>query len=223
MSLDALKDTYANQADNQLKKESDKEIALHDEQLLFQGFFRFKSLTLSHSLYAGGHSETMQREVFERGDAAVLLLYDLKAEVVVLVEQFRAGAAKHALKSKNLSSAWLLEPVAGMIDNGESAVEAAIREGYEETGVTVDKLEYIAKYYPSPGACDERLWLFAAEIDSNQVLSHAGNAHEHEDIRVVIMPFTEAKQRLQHAEFTVASTFLSLQWLFYQKLNTSPS
>lgn len=212
--MDSVTESLGDHSDN----EQNYSLTIHSESELFQGFFRFNRLTLSHSLYRGGQSEVMQREVFERGDAAVVLLYDLQAEAVILVEQFRAGAAKHALHNQNLSEAWLLEPVAGMIDSAEYAVEAAVRETYEETGVQPDKLELVAKYYPSPGACDERLWLFAAEVDSNKVLTHAGNAHEHEDIKVIVMPFVEAKQRLVQAEFSVASTFLALQWLFYQKL-----
>lgn len=195
-----------------------KSISIHKETTLYQGFFRYCHLELSHSLYEGGYSETMQREVFERGNAVVVLLYDPNAQSIVLVEQFRAGAAKKANNKNTPETAWLLEPVAGMIDVGETPEEAAIRESLEETGANIHSLEFISKYYPSPGACDEEILLFAAQVDENQVLKHAGNANEHEDIKVVVMPYAEAKSKLLNAEFNVASTFLAVQWLFFQKL-----
>jgi len=198
---------------------STKFIKVHQSNLLFKGFFEFSELKLSHSLYKGGESEILSREVFNRNQAVVVLLYDLKNRQVVLVEQFRAGAARNAIKAENEEEAWLLEPVAGMIDCGESAIEAGVRETKEEAGIVVHNLEYVSQFYPSPGACDEILHLYAAEVDSSEVESHAGKGDEDEDIKVVVMPFSEAKEKLLNAEFNVASTFIALQWLFYQKLS----
>ncbi len=194
-------------------------IKINEANLLYKGFFEFSELKITHSLYQGGESEVLSREVFNRNQAVVVLLYDLKHRNVVLVEQFRAGAVRNAMQSGKVDDAWLLEPVAGMIDEGEDAVQAGIRESKEETGIDVVQLEYISQFYPSPGACDEILHLYAAEIDSTLVDNHAGKSDEHEDIRVVVMSFEEAKRRMLNAEFNVASTFIALQWLFNQKLN----
>lgn len=194
-----------------------KTLQLNTSSLLYKGFFEFSELQYCHSLYRGGVSPTIKREVFNRNQAVVVLLYDLEKQCVVLVEQCRAGAVRNALAAGEPDQAWLLEPVAGMIDKGETPLQAGIRETWEETGLRIEQLEAVCQFYPSPGGCDEILHLYAAEIDSQQVLSHAGNQDEHEDIKVVVMPFLEAQQKLHNAEFNVSSTIIALQWLFNQK------
>lgn len=184
----------------------------------FQGFFKVQSLVFKHSLYQGGCSSEIKRELFCRGEAVVILLYDSNSNQVVLVEQCRPGALQHAQRLNQPDQAWLLEPVAGMIDLGETAVEAGIREAREEAGIDVLELEYVCQFYPSPGGCDEILHLYAADICANEVSEFAGLAGDHEDIRVIKLAFTDAKRMLLNAEFNVASTYIALQWLFFQKL-----
>ncbi|WP_029407540.1 NUDIX domain-containing protein [Thiomicrorhabdus sp. Milos-T2] len=196
----------------------DKTLLLDSNRMLFKGFFQVNLLEFSHSLYQGGSSPIVKREVFKRGEAVVVLLYDLSLEQVVLVEQCRAGAVEKALKNNDIDQAWLLEPVAGMIDSGETKEQACIRECQEETGIMVSNLEYISQFYPSPGGCDEVLYLFASDIDSSDTHSHAGLASEDEDIRIVKLSFKDAKQQLTTGQFNVVSTYVALQWLFYQKL-----
>ena len=200
---------------------SAKTISFHQNKVLFKNFFELKELQVKHSLYRGGESAIVSREVFCRKEAVVVFLYDLKLKQVVLVEQFRAGAAINAISNGKHENAWLLEPVAGMIDQGESALQAGIREAKEETGIDIHSLEYISQFYPSPGACDEILHLYAADIDSSKVDTHAGLVDESEDIKVVVMSFDEAKAKLLNADFNVASTFIALQWLFFQKLTNN--
>lgn len=194
------------------------DIHLVENRVCYQGFFQLNQLILSHSLFQGGVSKNISREVFKRRAAVVVFLYDQQKETIVLVEQFRAGAAEQAVTSNKIESAWLIEPVAGIIDTDESTIDAAKREVQEETGLNVYSFEYICEFYPSPGSCDEILHLYAAEIDSAQIKPFAGIAEEGEDIRVITMSFSEAKAKLKKAEFNVASTYIGMQWLFYQKL-----
>lgn len=186
----------------------------------YDGFFKIDCIKFQHSLFQGGTSPVIYRELFGRGQAVVILLYDLSAQVVVLVEQCRAGALMHALKNAN--NAWLLEPVAGMIDAGETPYDACVRECQEEAGINLSEFDFIYRFYPSPGGSDEILHLYSAQIDSRLLPDYAGLAGDHEDIRVVKLPFAEAKQRLLAAEFNVASTIIGLQWLFFQKLGSDP-
>ncbi len=196
----------------------EKTFELQSVKVVFQGFFKVQTLKFKHTLYQGGWSPQIHRELFCRGQAVVVLLYDSISEQVVLVEQCRPGALEHARQLNQTDQAWLLEPVAGMIDFGETAIDAAIREAHEEAGIEVSDLEYICQFYPSPGGCDEILHLYAADICASDVTEYAGLASDHEDIKVVKLPFSKAKQMLLEADLNVASTYIALQWLFFQKL-----
>jgi len=197
---------------------SSKNLTIQSINTVFKNYFQLKNIKFTHSLYQGGQSSVVEREVFCRGEAVVVLLYDLANQKVVLVEQCRAGAIENAIKKNDINQAWLIEPVAGMIDLGEEPSQACIREAKEETGADISELEYINQFYPSPGACDEILHLYASNIDSNKVDCHAGLDVENEDIRVLILSFEEAKNRLLAGRFNVATTYMALQWLFFQKL-----
>jgi len=199
---------------------SKKSFEIQAVKPVYEGFFRTETVQFSHSLYQGGFTPIIDRELFCRNQAVVVLLYDAKAEQVALVEQCRVGALAEAKRLNTPEHAWLLEPVAGMIDPGETAMQAGIREVKEEAGVTVDELEFISEFYPSPGACDEILQLYAVEISIDDVVEFAGLEDEHEDIKIVKLSFAEAKQRIQNGQMNVATTMIALQWLFYQKLNS---
>ncbi|MCF6298585.1 MAG: NUDIX domain-containing protein [Thiomicrorhabdus sp.] len=200
-----------------------KKVNIQSITVPYSGFFELNVVHFKHTRYTGGWTETFSREVFQRGQAVVVLLYDLAKEQVVLVEQCRAGALlnhHHTQKPAQAEQVWLLEPVAGMIDIGESPQEAGIREAQEETGAVIHDLEYICQFYPSPGACSEILHLYAAETSVDSIADYAGLASEHEDIKVVKLSFNKAKKMLLSAEFNVAATYIALQWLFFQKIPT---
>ncbi len=184
----------------------------------YSGFFRIDVISYRHSLHQGGWTHTIERELFGRGQAVIVLLYDLQQQVVVLVEQCRPGALQHAQSSGSDEQAWLLEPVAGMIDAGETAQQAGIREAKEEAGIELSELEYVCQYYPSPGGCDEVLHVYASQIDATLLPEYAGLEEDAEDIRIVQIPFEQAQQQLSSGLFNVSSTIISLQWFFYQKL-----
>ncbi len=199
-----------------------KQLTIQAIKPLYSGFFNAKQLCFTHTLYNGKTSPSLERELFQRGHAVVVLLYDSRTEQVILVEQCRVGAVFNVQeKSQSPEKAWLLEPLAGMIDAGESVIEAGIREANEETGVTLTELEFICQYYPSPGACDEQHYLYAADISIDEVVDYAGQESEGEDIKIVSLSFIEAKNKLLNAEFQVAATYIALQWLFFQKLSSS--
>ena len=84
----------------------DVEIAARD--VAFKGFFRIEKIRLRHRMFAGGWSGYFERELFERGEAVCVLLFDPQRDCVVLTEQFRIGALADE------HSPWLLELVAGL-------------------------------------------------------------------------------------------------------------
>ena len=92
--------------------------------------------TFQHNVFAGGQSNPVEREMFERGHAAAMLPYDPIEDKVVLIEQIRVGALEH-------NSPWQLEIVAGVIDTDESSEEVVRREAVEEAGVEIGKIETI--------------------------------------------------------------------------------
>src|SRR5690606_24812325 len=61
-------------------------------ETLYQGFFRAEKMTLRHRLFRGGWTTPMAREIFVRGEAVGVLLYDKARDLIGLVEQFRIGA-----------------------------------------------------------------------------------------------------------------------------------
>ncbi|SFR49895.1 NUDIX domain-containing protein [Thiomicrospira sp. ALE5] len=189
-------------------------VTLTHSERAYEGFFHLDRLTYRHSLYAGGLSQPITRELFQRGEAVVVLLYDLEAQQLVLVEQCRAGALAHFQDQQ----AWLLEPVAGMIDEGETAIEAAVREVKEEAGCTLepDQFQFVGQFFPSPGGSSEILHLFAAAVSVANLPKFAGNQQEVEDIRLVTLDFQQARQAIEQGKLNVASTWIALQWFIYQ-------
>lgn len=189
------------------------DVQLLAEQASFKGFFQLKTLRLRHRLFDGGWSDDIERELLVRGDAAAVLLYDPLQDAVALVEQFRVGVLGSERAEQQGDSPWLLELVAGMIEPGEAAAGVAKREALEEAAVEVLAIEQIARFYASPGGCDEYLYLFAAKVD----LANAGGIHgleaEHEDIRVHVLPASEFMAMVQRDEINSAFTLIAAQWL----------
>ncbi len=172
------------------------------------GRYQVDRYTLRHKMFGGGWSETLERDVVERGHAAALLPYDPKADAIVLVEQFRIGALAAG------QAPWMLEVVAGMIEDDEVDPEAvARREAVEECGCAVGVIEPIAVYQPSPGLSTEMLHLFCGMIDSREAPAQAGLIEEGEDLRVHVWPWAKARRALDQGVFTNAATLIALHWL----------
>lgn len=184
------------------------------QETCFNGFFRMSKLTVRHRLFEGGWSPELTRERFDRGPAVGVLLYDRKADTVVLIEQFRVGAL-------NEPSPWVLEVVAGMIEDGETPEAVAIREAKEETGADISELSPICHYLVSPGGTDEKMYLFMAQVDSTKISGIHGLANEGEDIKVHTIPCQVAFEGVQNGAINNAATVISLQWLEIQLLKSA--
>lgn len=174
---------------------------------LYKGFFKCNKYTLKHKLFSGEWSAPLQREFFERGKAAALLAYDKQQDKVILVEQFRFGAMAGE------QSPWLLELIAGMIDEGEEAEQVVKREAFEEAGLVVGKCQFMLSYLVSPGGTTETLDLFVADVDSTNVEGVFGLAEEGEDIRVHAVPRELAFEWVKTGKINNAATIIGLQWL----------
>lgn len=183
------------------------DVEVLDREDLYKGFFRAEKLTLRHRLFDGGWSSEMSRELFIRAEAVGVLLYDPDLDKIGLIEQFRAGAMDEP------NGPWCLEIVAGMIEEGETPEDVARRELVEESGVEVEELEYICRYLPSPGACNEVMHIYCACADLSRTGGIYGLDEEHEDIKVHVLPAEEVFAHLYEGRFNNAAVLLCLQWL----------
>jgi len=184
-----------------------EDVELVEHHRVYQGFFQMQKYLLRHRLFEGGWSQVMSRELFERGNAVVVLPYDPVLDEVVVLEQFRIGAL-HAP-----GGPWLLEFVAGMFDENEDALDVARREVMEEMGCEVAELEFITEYLVSPGGTSERISLYCGRVDASQADGIHGLDEEHEDIRVSSVSFAEAMALLQQGRINSAAPIIALQWL----------
>lgn len=175
---------------------------------VFQGYFRIDRYRLQYRTYGGEWSGEMVREVFERGHAAAVLLYDPDRDAVALIEQFRVGAL-----AAGWENPWLLEVVAGIIEEGETAEDVARREAEEEAGCSIGELLPVVKMLATPGGSSESLSLYCARVDSTKMGGIHGLADEHEDIKVVILPFDDILEKLKAGEIQNATALVALQWL----------
>lgn len=183
------------------------DIEIIEKDTPYRGFLRIDRYRLRHRRFDGTWTETLVREVCHRPAAVGVLLYDPERDTVGMIEQFRAGAAAAG------GPAWLLEIVAGMIDEGETPEEVARRETREEAGCEVTALERICTYFPSPGAFDEHVTVFCGRVDTATLGSTGGLADEHEDIRITVKPAEDAIRLLDEQALNNSVTIIAIAWL----------
>ena len=176
-------------------------------ETLYSGFFSMELYRFRHRLFNGEMSGEIRREIFERGHAAVLLPFDPVRDEVVLVEQIRIAAYDVSV------SPWLLEMVAGMIEEGESVEDVARREALEEAGLVVGRTKPALSYLASPGGTSERLSIMVGEVDATTAEGIHGLADENEDIRVHVVSREQAYQWVEEGKIDNAASVIALQWL----------
>jgi ADP-ribose pyrophosphatase len=138
---------------------SKNDVEIIARETLYSGFFSLELYRFRHRLFNGEMSGEVKREIFERGHAAVLLPFDPVRDEVVLVEQIRIAAFDTS------ESPWLLEMVAGMVEEGETAEDVARREAMEEAGLVVGRTKPVSNYLASPGGTSStRLPSFGVDL-----------------------------------------------------------
>lgn len=184
-----------------------RKVDIIEKREAYEGYFRINAYRLRHELHSGGMSQEVRREVFERGHAVGVLLYDPVRRQVVLQEQFRIGALVAGFDP------WLTEIVAGIIEPDESAESVARREAFEETGLTVTDLIALHHYLVSPGGTSESVQLFLGRVDAGNAGGVHGLDHEDEDIRVIALDVPKALALLDDNKVDNALLVIALQWL----------
>ncbi|MET9658526.1 NUDIX domain-containing protein [Streptomyces sp. NPDC006510] len=183
-------------------------VRIREVELLSSDWYVLRKTTFDYR-HTDGHWSREQRETYDRGDGATILLHNTDRRTVLLTRQFRLPAYVN-----EHPDGMLLETAAGLLD-GDSPEEAIRREAAEETGHTVGAVEHVFDVYMSPGSVTERLHFFAAPYDTAGApvgTGAGGIAAEGEDITTVELPFDEALDRIRNGTIADAKTIMLLQW-----------
>lgn len=176
------------------------------EQLLSDNWFTLKKYTFE-LLRRDGSWQEQNREAYDRGNGAVVLLYHKARKTVVLTRQFRFPVFV------NGHSGFLIEASAGLLNNA-SPEARIIAEAEEETGFRITQIEKVFESYMSPGSVTEKLFFFIAEYsDDDRQGTGGGVAEEGEDIEVLEWPFERALQAIRDGEIMDAKTIMLIQHL----------
>ncbi len=207
---------------NRRASERQVEIMEETEDYNYRDKFRVYRARLRYRRQNGSMSEPSTRLNWSRGNAAAVLLYDPQADSVVLVRQFRypvyASLDHGGATASDGRGAWLLEIIAGVEEQGQSAEETVRREAEEEAGYRISgPLDRVADVYTTPGSSSERVAIFLGIIDAGVRSGQGGGlAGEGEDTEWVQIPRAEALAMLQRGEIYDAKTVIALQYLALQ-------
>jgi nudix-type nucleoside diphosphatase (YffH/AdpP family) len=153
-----------------------------------------------------GSWQAQVRETYDRGNGAVLLLFNAERDSVVLIRQFRFPAFVNGC-----ADGLLVEACAGLLD-GDDPLTCIRREAEEETGYVVRSPRKLFEAYMSPGSVTEKLHFFVAEYEEhNRVTAGGGDAAEGEDIEVLELPLAAALQMIATGAIQDGKTIMLLQ------------
>lgn len=187
-------------------------VRVKDVQLLSKRRYELKSATFDYRR-SNGEWQTQVREVYDRGNGAALLPYNLNTRTVVLVRQFRYPAFANGYDDL------LIEAAAGMLD--DAAPEARIRaEAEEEIGYRLVHVRKVFEAFMTPGAVTEKLHFFVAPYEpSMRIGAGGGLAEEGEDIEVLELDIDEALAMVADGRIADAKTVMLL---YHAKLHVFP-
>jgi nudix-type nucleoside diphosphatase (YffH/AdpP family) len=133
-----------------------------------------------------GTWQRQNRETYDRGNGATILLHNPQTGNVLLTRQFRMPAFV------NGHDGMLIETAGGVLDNA-SPEERIRAEVEEETGYRLQHVERVFEAFMSPGSVTEKLFFYVGECDeSMRVHDGGGVVEEGEEIETVEIPFVEA-------------------------------
>ena len=176
-------------------------------QILSDNWYTLRKVTFDY-LKKDGTWQTQQREAYDRGNGAAILLYNVQQQTVILTQQFRLPTYINGNPT-----GMLIEACAGLLDK-DNAEDCIIRETAEETGYKILAVKKIFEAYMSPGSVTEKLHFFiAAYTSAMKVATGGGLAHEQEEIEVLELPITDAMQMITNGQIEDAKTIMLLQYL----------
>ena len=181
----------------------------HAKRVVYKGFFSVEEHDLSYRKFNNQQSSILTRSALISSDAVIVLPYDPVNDRILLIEQFRVGPY-----IKGDENPWVLEPIAGLIDEGETPESAGIREAQEEAHLEIKRLELVARSYPSPGISTEFFHQYIGIVellDSSDLI--AGLSSENEDIRSHIFEYEQFFEMIESGKVKVGPLILLGLWL----------
>ncbi len=187
-------------------------IQILDTKILSDQWYVLKKITFRQEDRQGSW-QTVSREAYDRGNGAVILLYNVSKNTVILTRQFRMPTYLNGN-----DSGMLIEACAGLLDQ-DNPEDCIRKETQEETGFVVNQVRKIFEAYLSPGSVTELLHFFVAEYDDSMKASEGGGlAGDHELIEVLEVPFDQSLDMIAKGEIPDAKTILLLQYASLYKL-----
>jgi nudix-type nucleoside diphosphatase (YffH/AdpP family) len=180
-------------------------INIQDVTLLSDSWYVLKKTTFDY-LRSDGTWQRQSRETYDRGNGAVLLLFNAARNTVVLIRQFRFPTFVNGN-----ADGMMVEACAGQLD-GDDPQTCICREAMEETGFRIRNPRKLFEAYMSPGSVTEKLHFFAAEYEAaDRVAQGGGHEHEGEDIEVLEMTLPEALEHIKTGAIQDGKTIMLLQ------------
>jgi nudix-type nucleoside diphosphatase (YffH/AdpP family) len=184
---------------------ADRSIDVLRKETVYRGFFSVDEVEVRYQRPDGTMSPPTSRTCVERGDAVGILVFLEEAEQILLVRQFRYPILRHG-------EPWLVEVVAGAIDQGETAEVAARRELREETSLECGALLAVGKFYASPGGVSELVSIFFTSVPKAPQELLGGLPDE--DLELLVFSATELYAMLQAGKVRDGKTQVALYWFY---------
>ncbi len=184
---------------------ANQRIKIKETKILSNNWYTLKKITFDYFTNNGEWIE-QSREAYDRGNGAVILLYNTEKQTVILTKQFRMPTYINGN-----SDGMLIEACAGLLDEDDPET-AIIRETEEETGYKIKEIEKVFECYMSPGSVTEILYFFIAKY-TNDTEKNIGGGIDNEDIKVLEIPFAEALGKIKSGEIKDAKTIMLIQHL----------
>ncbi|MBN3519469.1 GDP-mannose pyrophosphatase NudK [Algoriphagus lutimaris] len=188
-------------------------IKLLKTEILSDNWYKLQKITYQFTK-KDGTVITQNREAYDRGNGATILLYNQAQKTVILTRQFRLPTYINGNET-----GMMIEACAGLLDQ-ENPEDCIRRETEEETGYQIKDIQKVFEAYMSPGSVTEILYFFIAAYSKDMKVSEGGGVdHEEENIEVLEIPFDEAMNMVKLGEIKDAKTIMLLQYLkLYQIL-----
>jgi nudix-type nucleoside diphosphatase (YffH/AdpP family) len=180
-------------------------VRVQQVKLLSDNWYTLKT-TRFDFLRSDGQWQTQDRETYDRGNGACILLYQRAHRRVLLTRQFRYPVFVNGWQQL------MTEAVAGLLDEADP-VSCIRAEAQQEAGVQVREPQPLFEAYMSPGSVTEKLHFFAAEYEDADLVGEGGGlVDEGEDIARFELGFDEAMRQVEAGEIVDAKTIMLLRW-----------